>query len=322
LSAFLRGAVQKQNGLSDENDGQSDDIRVGDYLLDAGRVPCLTDSHKLVSLWDMIRFYCWELCDHLEQLRCVVEVHLLNEMKAGRRAANLTGGHSDCVIKLLKELQHDCTKLQLDGANNQINRLRQCVLGFNPPCNYEVVSRDLRMISDEIISALKKRKFSYIPFERDKYFEAPALFGRAVLKNFRSLRSEIKDAGNCFAAGLDTAAMFHLMRIAEKGLRTLAVHLGVRKTRDKTPIDLATQGKIIGALNDKLKLLGQPVSGRQVKQREFYADLLSSLTGFKDLWRNEVSHSDKRYDEHDSAKAMRYVGDFMTRLATKVSERN
>ena len=47
---------------------------------------------------------------------------------------------------------------------------------------------------------------------------------------------------------------------------------------------------------------------------------LNSLVGFKEEWRDAVSHERKTYKKLDSEKAMRYVCDFMKRLAERVSE--
>ena len=42
---------------------------------------------------------------------------------------------------------------------------------------------------------------------------------------------DIREAGNCMAADCNTAAVFHLMRAVEWGLRALCVDLGFRKLK-------------------------------------------------------------------------------------------
>src|SRR5436309_10023407 len=73
----------------------------------------------------------------------------------------------------------------------------------------------------------------FVPKRQAEYFEKDALFGGEVSQAFPSAWEDIRDAGNCIAADLHTAAVFHLMRVGELGMRALARHLRVKvqKTR-------------------------------------------------------------------------------------------
>ena len=63
------------------------------------------------------------------------------------------------------------------------------------------------------------------------YLDKDRLFGDEVWHGFPSARADIREAGNCLATGCNTAAVFHLMRAVEWGLRALATDLGVRRLR-------------------------------------------------------------------------------------------
>jgi hypothetical protein len=69
---------------------------------------------------------------------------------------------------------------------------------------------------------LSYKKFAFIGPDFAPYCEQEKLFGEEVYNSFEVARREIKDAGNCLAADLGTAAVFHLMRTAEFGMRALA----------------------------------------------------------------------------------------------------
>jgi hypothetical protein len=81
-----------------------------------------------------------------------------------------------------------------------------------------------------IIKDLRKWWFAAIKPELSNYCEQEQLFGSEVYEAFAKARNEIRDSGNCIAVGLDTAAVFHLMRVAEFGLRALAKKLRVQLT--------------------------------------------------------------------------------------------
>ena len=84
---------------------------------------------------------------------------------------------------------------------------------------------DLKMA---FLSELDDRKFVMTEKNKSKFLEHENLFGKHVSNSFPSASDEIKAAGNCLALDLNTAAMFHLMRAAELGMRALARHLRVK----------------------------------------------------------------------------------------------
>lgn len=79
----------------------------------------------------------------------------------------------------------------------------------------EVMDKELEGLMETIVMELSKQTFAYLPGPNSQYFEQEKLFGPIVHDNFPSAREDIKEAGNCLACGLDSAAVFHLMRVAE-----------------------------------------------------------------------------------------------------------
>jgi hypothetical protein len=59
---------------------------------------------------------------------------------------------------------------------------------------------------------------------------------------------------------------------------------------------------------------------KQAKLATFYSEAAKEFTYFKDAWRNHVAHGRAQYGEHDAAKVMSHVRDFMTLLATRLKE--
>lgn len=186
----------------------------------------------------------------------------------------------------------------------------------------------LRKIEDAIESDFLSLNLAIVQPPLTKFFEEKTLFGKKVNRNFPSSRADIKDAGNCLAVDLNTAAVFHLMRVMEFGLRALSVHLGIKKFKKKPtskpiPIDLGTWEEIIVALNEKLAALRTKArSKKREVELDFYNELLGELRSVKDLMRNKVMHARVIYDHHQAKSAFDHVKAFMQRLATRVSETN
>jgi hypothetical protein len=182
----------------------------------------------------------------------------------------------------------------------------------------EMLARIFDEMQAQMTVALSKRKFAYIPPPNDEYFEQEKLFGEEVYLKFEKARSELKDAGNCFAAGLPTACVFHLMRVAEFGLREIAKKVRVRLI-DKGkphPVEFATWDKVIQGINNQITAARTlPHGQRKNKRLQFHSNAAEQCTYIRDLWRNDVSHTRKRYSDNEALGILGRVRDFMQLLA-------
>jgi hypothetical protein len=168
-----------------------------------------------------------------------------------------------------------------------------------------------------MVSEAGKQTFTFIPTEKARFFEQDNLFGEKVSSAFPSAKPHIKDAGNCLAADLDTAAVFHLMLAAEFGLRALAKHLKVKIKRE---LEYADWDEVIRGIESKLAGIKHPRGKKRQADLEFYRPLLSECSEFKDVWRNNLFHARRRYNGLEALNVFNRVNDFMQRLAKKVSE--
>lgn len=182
----------------------------------------------------------------------------------------------------------------------------------------ELLVKELQSIMMEIIIALNQRRFACIPPENSSYFEQEQLFGEKVHRKFKDARPDIKDAGNAFAASLYTACVFHLMRVAEFGLRNVAKNVGVRliDKGNPQPINYATWDKVIQGINTRITAARALSQGpRKNRKLQFYSGAADQCCYIRDLWRNEVSHTRKRYDHGEALAAMERVRTFLQLLA-------
>lgn len=179
----------------------------------------------------------------------------------------------------------------------------------------------VRGFRGDVDAELNKHRFALLNAPNDKYFEQEKLFGEAVFDRLESARKEIMDAGNAFACELYTACVFHLTRTTELGLRTIARRLHV-KIVDKgrnIPLEYGEWNKVIEAVQSKINATRQMANNSRKQARlNYYSDGLERCSAMKDLFRNEVSHTRKRYNHGEALGAMARVRDFMQFLARPV----
>ena len=179
-----------------------------------------------------------------------------------------------------------------------------------------------------LYNELSTKKFVFIENNKAVFLEPKALFGKQVEKAFPSASEEIKAAGNCLAMDLNTAAVFHLMRAAEFGMRALAVNLKVKLTeKGKTkPIEHGGWDQIIKGIENKIRERRDKYDKAPKKSRsefeflKFCRMMADELFIFKEIWRNNTMHSISSYNEAEAKGVFYRVRDFMQRLSSQVSE--
>jgi hypothetical protein len=182
----------------------------------------------------------------------------------------------------------------------------------------DALVREMQGMKVSFHLALQKTKFAYMPAPDNCYFENDKLFGEKVFDFFDEARQDIKDAGNCLAASLYTACVFHLMRVAELGLRRVAKRLKVRLFDKGKPqlVEYATWDKVIERIHDKIGE-NRKLSASPKKQAilERFSDAGDHCTFMKDIWRNNASHTRKPYIRGEALAAFGRVNEFMSFLA-------
>ena len=112
-----------------------------------------------------------------------------------------------------------------------------------PLTDFPSIYKALVSIRTKLHEELDSIRFALIEPSKVQFFVRDDLFGKAFHDAAPAdISAEIKAAGNCLALDLNTAAVFHLMRTAELGLRKLAKRLGARL---KHPLDFADWGRVI-----------------------------------------------------------------------------
>jgi hypothetical protein len=154
------------------------------------------------------------------------------------------------------------------------------------------------------------------------YFEPKELhFGLDVALGFLSTASfEIDEAAKCLALGRSTAAVFHLMRVMEIGIRAVARCLQIP---DPTQPPNRNWGNILREIKADL----DAHTGRSPTKtwtvpndKEFFESAYVSLDAVRVAWRNTTMHVEKKYTDDEAKHIFVAVRGFMMGLASRCDE--
>lgn len=189
---------------------------------------------------------------------------------------------------------------------------------------WQQAENELRVLRQAIEADLEDRMFVFVIPEKATLLDHMQTEWTDVWKAIPDSEPDIKEALYSYALERNTAAVFHLMRTAEWGLRALCHHFGrintetVRSsgTIKLTPVEFSMWEKIIDSLWDDMeKTLNQiPAGPQRQKMQEFYKTVLLEIDAFKDAWRNHVMHTRREYTAEEAAAILLHVKRFMSLL--------
>jgi hypothetical protein len=265
----------------------------------------------------MIEFYGHGFMSNLTQLICARDLVAKGGLAKGP-STELDADTKRFLVHLAKGMRGFCDACGLQAASLAVAGLQDRCTYCSLTCNWQLVESDLVHFFEQFWMELGKQRFAFISPDRHRFFQQDDLFQLGSPPPFPAIAQDIKDAGNCLAADLSTAAVFHLMRVAEWGLRSLAKKAGVRVK--KTPLDWAEWRTLIDGIRVKkvVPIAGKRRGPKKDADLEFYRGLLGEFEAFKDVYRNQVMHSRRTYDHREAESAMLHVGEFLRRLAPRL----
>jgi hypothetical protein len=136
---------------------------------------------------------------------------------------------------------------------------------------------------------------------------AKQLFGAEVDEALPRAIGDIEEAGKCLAFGRATACIFHLMRVMESGLKSLAAELGIPYAPSWESYITQIEAKIVQRHKRKTKAWK--------RDEPFYRDILGDLQAVKIAWRNPTMHIVRTYSVEEAEDVFRCVRTFMKRVA-------
>jgi hypothetical protein len=209
---------------------------------------------------------------------------------------------------------------------------------FKTPTRFKELHGGLHHLMDLMQSELEKRMVLAIDADKGRHFRdeiyghqkgspsgllAPPqpIFGGLAEDAFPSAYIDMIEAGRCMALCRNNAAVYHLVCVAEIGLRTLAWDRRVvaKKYKTPVPIELAQWGDLISGIENAVEKIKKWRSNLiREEALQFYTAMLVDVRAFNEGWRRHVMHTRTHYYESDEVAALwGHIYRFMNGLAVR-----
>lgn len=177
------------------------------------------------------------------------------------------------------------------------------------------------LLLDTVIAELKSKLFLFVPSHVAQYYEWDGIVTDVVVNAFPKASEEIRAGGSCFAAGLHTACVFHAMRAAEIGLRSLGTKYNITIKSGKD-IALAEWREILDGLNTAVQRIENLPNSTPNKEEDlqFCSEAAAQFRFFKNGWRVRAAHARATYSESQAKEAIDHVRSFFEILAPRLKE--
>ena len=222
------------------------------------------------------------------------------------------------VSEILDRLELELNVLQATLTLCELKRLQHLLK--SDFVTWERLSGSAKEIRSRLADELNLRTVLVIETDKQNYFKPSApLFGSDFAAKFASNGVyELDEAAKCLALGRSTAGVFHLMRIMEVGIRSLARCLQI-----PDPVKPADRnwGKILEKIwNDGIEKKWPKAGDRLVGDGALFEELHASLDAVKNPWRNSTMHVEKKYTDDEAEHIFVSVKGFMKKLASRCDE--
>jgi hypothetical protein len=272
---------------------------------------------RLWSLLDMINFRLDLLFAALQHLRDHKATAYFR-MVEGRGSEPVRDPVRADVESTVHLAAHVIERMALPSAENRVRRAEQMM---ERAFTHTDLEGEFRVLIEAVEDDCEAQRFYQYPASGWRLIVNVEGEWLPTLGAFPSAKLDIEAAVDLYALGHPTASVFHAMRVAEMGLRALAKERRVTFT-DK-PTEWATWQDLITQIGVQYK--AQWGHAKRGPERDaaldFYAGALSHFEGFKDKYRNAVSHARKRYETYEALIALNHVRDFMNGLSGKIGEK-
>lgn len=287
------------------------------------RAPSPWGTRRLWGLWDMLRFKAapfYRVTVEMQRSVGVMRANGSDEYVVAPDGSIELEAIDPVVKRLVKErtetLIRSLRELHVSSATKVAERLLAALkdgTGTLPVIAGLYTDIDARL-RDELEDVI----LLTIDAGKRRYFEpSEPLFGVEVATKFVGLTFEIDEAAKCLALGRPTAATFHLMRVMETAVRTVARCLQI-----PDPIHPGDRswGKVLGNIKDGISNKWPTVASRNTGDGALFDALYASFDAAKNPWRNTTMHVESKYTDDEAEHIFVAVRGLMKRLASRMDE--
>jgi hypothetical protein len=210
--------------------------------------------------------------------------------------------HQSNANVILTQIKNNCESIGLTVSTKAVSQLLK--MRGKEGTTLGNLMDAITHLEQTITWEMEDKLFMYVPPDRASRYNEKELFGKEVNAKFPTIQFDLTEAGNCYALGRGTAAVFHLMRTMEVGVQEFGKKLGVTLTDEKN------WQNILDEIDKAIRAL--PKTPERTKMSQASANLYA----VKLAWRNEVMHPKDTYTLEEADNLIRQVKIFMEQLAS------
>lgn len=293
--------------------GRSNSLPVTTYLRNPGglghyrgagpsllEVPCGHDG-RLVCLREIMKEFAPDYIVHYVQV-------FLTEASRTPETDQTIIGPTHSLNLLLDDLVPQFKERGLTSAYDLLVRLRVTIRepGGLPAGEMVGLTMDLmRRIQDDM------KRSVYLRLEGDEsafYEGTKPTWGNAF--SVFDIQQEAEEGARCYAVGRYPATAFHMMRVLEVGLNSLAAELQV-------DYEHKNWENVINEVESKLRQIDKSQDPDRKAKVHFYSEVALHFRFLKDAWRNYVMHVKERCTQSMAHSTLGHVSEMMGHLANK-----
>lgn len=267
----------------------------------------------------MRTFNAWELAKLLQKIN-EARAYAAGVCERGDRDKKVPEGPlQTIVIPLVNVARDHAIRIELQSTLNRVaDGHGYFSVALSQEITFQELQHQLAVLRESIEADLEKQHFVFIlPAKARILLEMPSQW-EGVWRKLPDCKPDTEEAVYSYCLERNTASVFHSMRVSEYGLRNIAKKVGVKLT-DKgkpQPIEFATWGKVIDGIKKEITAAQSlPQGPKKNRKLQFYSNAADSCTYIRDIWRNEVSHTRKKYTEAEALAVLNRVRDLMQFLA-------
>jgi hypothetical protein len=268
--------------------------------------------HGLWSLWDMLEL---NAATFYETVSILWHINGFVSARPDTQKEKISEAHLHGYRTMVERLIAHLTILNAPVTTTASTELLEII---KTGVTFKMFSDGLEDIEKTFKRELSKKPLYVIESERYKYFSPQVpLFGTNVQEKFLSTTFELDEAAKCIALGRPTASVFHLMRMMEIGVRSVARCLGI-----PDPIQPAERswGAVLKKVRGGIDAKWTTTAARSTGDAKIFDDLYASLDAVKNPWRNDTMHPANKYTDDEAEHVFVAVRGFMMKLADRCDE--
>jgi HEPN domain-containing protein len=264
--------------------------------------------YGVVSLLEMLRLYADRFAQYFSTIqKCETQ---LKTMALFKETEIVAPNIASSVLSRVVALALVCGEHDLASSYQKCERIIEKMAELQNRVTSGEMYHWLTDLRERCEDDLKGELFLHLSLTEARLYNSPKEEWGHSISKFHQTIGDIEEAAKCLALARYTGAVFHLQRVMEFGLKSLAVKLG--KPFDKNSWDSHLKD-IERELEARYK-----AAGSRTPDEEFYSEAAAQIGHIKVAWRNPTMHIDRTYTPEVARDIWNAVKAFMRHLATRV----